>query len=53
MYGKVTPPKDLGPAIEALTDKGREFLQKETKGRKITPPDIARAADYERGELIV
>ncbi len=49
--GTVTPPDDLQPAIDALTELGRAWLMKHTKGRQITPRDLARAADFERGEL--
>ena len=51
MAGTVTPPDDLQPAIDALTEIGRAWLNKETKGREIMPRDLARAADFERGEL--
>ena len=51
MAGTVTPPDDLQPAIDALGELGYAWLKKETKGRSITPQDLARAADFERGEL--
>lgn len=51
MNGTVTPPSDLQPAINALSDIGRAWLKKETKGRQVMPRDLARAADFERGEL--
>jgi len=49
--GQVNHPKDLKPAIEALTEKGLNFLKDKTKGREITPKDIAKAADFENGYL--
>lgn len=49
--GRVTPPTDLQPAIDALTDIGRAWLKKHLAGRKPNPEAIAKAADYERGEL--
>ena len=49
MAGTVTPPDDLQPAIDALGEKGREYLT--LLERPITPSDIAKAADYERGDL--
>lgn len=49
--GTVTPPADFGPAIAALNEMGRAYLRKITKGRDITPYDLAQAADFERGEL--
>lgn len=51
MAGTVTPPDDLQPAIDGLNDIGRAWLKKETKGRKIEPRDVSRAADFMRGEL--
>lgn len=51
MRGRVTPPDDLQPAIDALTEKGWGWLMKRCKGREITPDDLALAGDYERGEL--
>ena len=51
MVGTVTHPEDLQPAINALTDMGRAWLNKRTKGRDITPKDLALAGDFERGEL--
>ncbi len=51
MYGRVTPPDDLGPAIAALGEIGKAWLARECAGREIEPADIARAADYERGDL--
>ena len=53
MSGTVTPPDDLQPAIDALSDIGRAWLKKQTKGRDVKPADIAHAADYERGDLNV
>lgn len=43
-----TPPEDLQPAIDALGKIGQLYLKQQTKGRKITHRDIAKAADYER-----
>lgn len=51
MSGTVTHLDDLQPAINKLTDVGREWLEKRTEGREVMPRDIALAADYERGEL--
>lgn len=51
MSGTVTPPDDLQPAIDALSDIGRAWLYKQTLGRDILPRDLAKAADYERGDL--
>ena len=48
--GVVTHPTDLQPAIDALTEVGRAWLLKQTKGRDIAPRDIALAGDFERGE---
>ena len=48
---RVTPPADLQPAIDALTDKGKEFLKELAGDGKITPDMLAKAADFERGEL--
>ena len=48
MFGIVTHPDDLEPAINALGEKGRQFLEERCKGRKIKPADIAKAADFER-----
>lgn len=53
MSGVVTPPDDLQPAIDALTEIGRAWLMKRTEGRSITPKDLALAGDFERGELNV
>lgn len=50
MYGRVVPPADLQPAINALSDKGKKFLEQTCQGRQITPQDIAKAADHERGD---
>lgn len=47
--GAVKPPKDLTPAIEALGDKGRKWLDRITKGREITHHDVAKAADVDNG----
>lgn len=49
--GKVTPPSDLGPAISALSEIGKAYLDRRCKGLPATPKDIALAADFERGEL--
>ena len=51
MSGTVTPPEDLQPAIDALTPKGLAWLKERTKGREVLPADIAKAFDFERGEL--
>lgn len=51
MSGKVTPPDDLQPAIDALTNKGKMWLDAYTQGRDITPRDLALAGDFEREEL--
>ena len=53
MSGRVVPPDDLQPAIDALTELGAAWLRKQTNGRDVTPTDVARAADFERGELDV
>ena len=50
MYGTVTPPNDLEPAIKALTDKGRRYLNELCEGREVKPADIAKAADFERDD---
>jgi len=48
--GTVTNPDDLGPAIRALGEKGREFLEAIVcLGRDVTADDVAHAADFERG----
>lgn len=52
MFAKVTPPADLQPAIDDLSPEALEFLKAETKGREILPLDLARAKDFERGELV-
>jgi hypothetical protein len=49
--GKVEPPKDLQPAIDALSETGRNYLKALAAGENIHPWMIAKAADYERGEL--
>lgn len=49
--GTVTPPQDLQPAIDALSEMGKAWLKKRTKGRAVTPLDLAQAGDFERGEL--
>ena len=51
MQGFVTPPDDLQPEINALSEIGRAWLKKKCKGRAVRPADIAKAADFERGEL--
>jgi hypothetical protein len=48
IYGTVTPPDDLQPAIDALGDKGRSYLKGLAQGDPITPEMLAKAADYER-----
>ena len=53
MAGIVTPPDDLQPAIDALSEMGAAWLMKQTKGRDITPRDVSLAGDFERGELNV
>jgi len=52
VQGKVTPPDDLQPAIDALGKVGRAYLTALAAGGKITPLLLAQAADFERGELI-
>jgi len=49
LTGAVKPPKDLTPAIEALGDKGRSWLERTTEGREITHHDVAKAADVDNG----
>lgn len=51
--GRVTPPKDLTPAIDALGDRGKAYLRAlaAPHGGVVTPQMIAKAADYDRGEL--
>jgi hypothetical protein len=49
--GRVTAPDDLQPAIDALSDIGRAWLKKHLAGRSPNPESIAKAADYERGEM--
>jgi len=51
IYGTVKPPESLEPAIDSLSGKGRAWLVSHCEGRRITPSDVAKAADYERGEL--
>ena len=46
MTGKVTPPADLQPAIDALGSKGKSYLKGLSQG-KIEPWMIAQAADHE------
>ena len=46
--GTVTHPKDLQPAIDALTTKGRMYLRELAQGQEPQPWMIAKAADYER-----
>lgn len=48
MYGTVLPPQDLGPAIDALTEKGRDYLDTLAGDGTIEPWMIAKAADWER-----
>jgi len=50
LVGKVTPPKDLQPAIDALGPKGKSYLRGLSQCEKITPLMLAKAADFERGE---
>ena len=50
--GKVTPPKDLQPAIDALGSRGRSYLRGLSQGQTITPLMLAKAADFERGESL-
>ena len=49
-YGKVTPPDDLQPAIDALGPRGREYLDiaAAMNGGKVTPFILAKAADHGR-----
>lgn len=49
--GTVTHPSDLQPAIDALSEMGRAWLNKRCEGRAIAPRDLALAGDFERGEL--
>ena len=47
--GKVTPPDNLNPAIEALGPKGTEYLYvKLEAGVPLSPDLLAKAADYGR-----
>lgn len=48
MEGIVTPPKDLQPAIDALSEKGKAYLTALSGGQKVLPWMIAKAADWER-----
>lgn len=50
IVGKFVPPKDLGPAIAQLGDRGLERLEELKAGNngKIEPWMIAKAADYGR-----
>jgi len=48
LVGKVTPPKDLQPAIDALGPKGKSYLRGLSQGQKITPFMLAKAADHGR-----
>ena len=48
--GKVTPPADLQPAIDALGPKGKSYLKGLSQGT-IEPWMLAQAADFERNEL--
>ena len=50
LKGVVTPPKDLQPAIDALTQKGKSYLKGLSGGDKIEPWMLAQAADHERNE---
>ncbi len=51
IVGKVTHPDNLQPAIDALSEIGKAWLNKRTEGRDVTPKDLALAGDFERGEL--
>jgi hypothetical protein len=51
MTGRVIPPTDLQPAIDALGPVGKKHLarlQSLREDGKITPEMLATAADYER-----
>ena len=48
IVGRVTPPKDLQPAIDALGVKGKSYLRGLSQGQKITPLMLAQAADHGR-----
>jgi len=45
LSGTFTPPADLQPAIDALGEKGKQYLAKHCQDREITHKDIAKAAD--------
>ena len=51
--GNVTPPSDLGPAIAALGEQGKQRLETliEDNGGKLEHWMIAVAADYEREKI--
>lgn len=46
--GTVKPPKDLGPAVDALPKEAKQRLLFKTNGRAVTPKDIAQSADWYR-----
>ena len=52
MSGKFRPPADLKPAIEALGDKGKRYLDDLVlmNNGHLEPWMIVQAADFERGE---
>ncbi len=51
MSGTVLPPDNLQPAIDALGQAGKAWLDGRTYGKDVEPRDISLAADYERGDL--
>ncbi len=51
MSGTYTPPSNLQPAIDGLSEIGRAWLDGRTYGRDIEPADVSYAAEYERGDL--
>ena len=50
--GTFTPPDDLQPAIDQLSEKGKSYLEDLVlmNDGKLEHHMIAKAADYERGE---
>ena len=50
VQGKVTPPDDLQPAIDALGPTGKAHLEMSAamNGGKVTPFMLAKAADHGR-----